>query len=281
METTNIKQLFLDNNTDYKEVKPSKELAAIGEFQNVDEIKDEVWLLQCPKGLDIDTELQGQKLKLPGRTNFNTAETVAVEYAEPQKRAFGFCNRKGRYSLRLLPIKGNILLRGRLKGSEAVTLEHAESICPPEERVSLPDMIKVRHPLHGHQFDKSIRVDKRIADRLKKADKISAAVLHEALTNRQYLRNLNTESMKSKHHYNNNNNKQNLKASAAATADDDDDTCVSVTNLKKRKKKPKHSYNAAADKVEEVISKKKRKMQKISEDVTTDMQWLEDIIKIE
>uniref|UniRef100_A0A0A1WV49 Methionyl-tRNA formyltransferase n=1 Tax=Zeugodacus cucurbitae TaxID=28588 RepID=A0A0A1WV49_ZEUCU len=276
METISLKQRFLEDNMQYKEIKASAELTTIGKFQDIDEIEDEVWVLQCPKGFNLEEELQSQKLKLPGRTNFNSAEAVSVEYAEPETRAFGYCNRKGRYSLRLLPVKGSILLRNRLKVTEGVTLESAEALCPPPSRVPFPDMIKVRHPLHGHQFDKSLRINKSIAERLKKADEISAKLTYEAVTNRTSVKSQNSKlsSQKKK-------SKTILATNGKNLSDDDDVEFIGEVTPKKKenKRKRKDSKILEEEKGAQLtvgIAKKKKKSDKV-EEVAKDLQWLQNI----
>ncbi|XP_017472201.1 PREDICTED: uncharacterized protein LOC108363367 [Rhagoletis zephyria] len=281
METISIKERFLEDNTDFKEIKPTQELTTIGGFPGIDEVEDEVWFLQCPKGFDVESELQGQKFKIPGRTNFNSCEAVAVEYAEPETRAFGYCNRKGRYSLRLLPVKGNILLRGRLKATEAVTLENAEAMCPPQGRVPFPEMIKVRHPLHGHQFDKSIRVNKDIAERLKKADEISAKVLYDAIKNRNIIKNVNSGLSKMKQRPKAfTTNEQNA---IQIDSTDEDGVFEREEKTKKRKKSRKNSESIVTGEEEGLkstneVAKKQKKSHKTSiGEVSKDLQWLQNI----
>ncbi|XP_069961618.1 uncharacterized protein [Bactrocera oleae] len=272
METISLKQRFLEDNLQYKEIKASTELTTIGQFQDITEIEDEIWVLQCPKGYNIEENLQSQKLKLPGRTNFTSTEAVAVEYAEPETRAFGYCNRKGRYSLRLLPVKGSILLRDRLKASEAVTLENAEALCPPQSRVPFPDMIKVRHPLHGHQFDKRLRINKSIAERLKKADEMSAKLTYEAVTNRKSVKsqNIKLSSQKQK-------SKQISSVNENHLTDDDDVQFLGEVKPKKIENKRKRNDSTRVEGQSTAgIPKKKKKSEK-GEEVAKDLQWLQHI----
>ncbi|XP_053952652.1 uncharacterized protein LOC128859673 [Anastrepha ludens] len=282
---TSIKDSFLEDNRDYKEIKPSKEVTTIGGFQEIDEVEDEVWLLQCPKGFDIKSELEDQRLKIPGRTNFNSSEAVAVEYDLPELRAFGYCNRKGRYSLRLLPVKGNILLRGRLKATEAVTLENAEALYPPQGRVPLPDMIKVRHPLHGHQFDKSLRVDRAIAERLKKADEISAKVLYEAIMNRKNAKSRNLGLSKQKQKTNTVTAVQKSNVVCIDSTDDDEAEFDRESKEKKseRKRKPSdgsliHQESEIQSTNEESVKKRKKHSKSdLGEEISKDLQWLQNL----
>lgn len=272
METISLKQRFLEDNSQYKEIKASTELTTVGQFQDIDEIEDEIWVLQCPKGLNIKEELQSQKLKLPGRTNFNSAEAVAVEYDEPETRAFGYCNRKARYSLRLLPVKGNILLRDRLKMAEAVTLENAEALCPSQSRVPFPDMIKVRHPLHGHQFDKSLRIKKTIAERLKKADEISAKLMYEAVINRTSgkSQNIKLYSQKKK-------SKPNFAANGNNLSDDDDIEFLGEVKGKKKENKRKRNDSIIVEGQLTAETSKKKKIFNKGEEIAKDLQWLQNI----
>ncbi|CAD6995267.1 uncharacterized protein LOC101458342 [Ceratitis capitata] len=273
MDTISVKERFLEDNPDYKEIKSSFDINTIGGFQDIDEVEDEVWILQCPKGFDMASEIRGQKLKIPGRSSFNSVEAVAVEFTEPETRAFGYCNRKGRYSLRLLPVKGNILMRGRLKTAEAVTLENAETLCPPPGKVPFPDMIKVRHPLHGHQFDKSLKIDKAISERLKKADELSTKLLQEAVSKRKHIKSNGSTSLEKPKFKPNLNTKENN----IILCDTEDENSEHVVQVKTKKQKRTHSESTLAN--QEATPKKKKKSYKpeSSEEVSKDLQWIQNL----
>ncbi|XP_037824361.1 uncharacterized protein LOC119612618 [Lucilia sericata] len=265
------KQSFLEENKLFSEIELTEESKPIGKLQDFDLLENEIWLLQCPKGMDV-TELENQKLKIPGRTNINNSEAVSMEFNEgKEQHAFAYCNRKGRYALRLLPVRGTIVVRDRLKAAETVTTERAEECCPPAKRVPLPAGIRVRHPLLGVHYKDKLELDKTIAKRLQKADEISAQILKESLVQKSKRKSAIAPG------------KANGKMSQIeiSSAEDEDVKFVSEEKLKKKKKnKRKHSEsNAEANDTDgsSNIKKKKSKKSKNDETVSKDLQWLQNI----
>lgn len=227
----NFKEKFFEESREFTEIKSTSESTTIGEFQDVDELEDEIWIMQCPKGTDV-TPFQGQKLKLPGRAHVEDLEAVAVEFNAPITQSFGYCNRKGKYALRLLPIQGGLVLRNRLKAAATVTEKDIEDISPGIGRVPMPSGIKVRHPLLGVHFEKKINMDQAISERLRNADKNSARILGKTL-------------------FHTNNKVPNTKYSIPNTMfetveikSDPEDDFKFVTNNKNKKKKSKKRKNS-------------------------------------
>ncbi|XP_055849873.1 uncharacterized protein LOC129914574 [Episyrphus balteatus] len=239
-----IKHTFLKNNPKYKEI--DEEKPALGDFFSIDEDEDEIWVMQCPKGESISF-LKDQQIKLPGRSNHNNFETVATEYSEPILHAFGHKSKKGHNAVKILPVKGSIIMRSRLKA-----MPPPES-SPPEAspvKVPMPKGIKERHPLHGVDFDKKLKIPSQIAKRLKE------------------FYDLPTETLKAKK------NKSKNKEGFTTIAMDSDGEVELVLQKKQKKKKRKHSRG---DEDNEVSLKKKSKKHSEIENVAEDLQWIQTL----
>ncbi|KAI8119841.1 hypothetical protein FF38_14133 [Lucilia cuprina] len=266
------KESFLEENKLFSEIELTEESKPIGKLQDFDLLENEIWLLQCPKGMDV-SDLENQKLKIPGRTNINNSEAVSMEFNEgKEQHAFAYCNRKGRYDLRLLPVRGTIVVRDRLKAAETVTIERAEECCPPAKRVPLPSGIRVRHPLLGVHYEDKLELDKAVAKRLQKADEISAQILKESLLQKSKRNNAIASSKT--------NGKQ-LQIEISS-AEDEEVEFVSEEKLKKKKKnKRKHNESNAdandSDGSSNIKKKKSKKSKKNDETVSKDLQWLQNI----
>lgn len=273
-----LKETYLQDNEYLTELELTEESKAIGNLQDIDLLDNEVWLLQCPRGMDIK-DLERQKLKMPGRTNFNDSEAVSMEFTEgKEQRAFAYCNRKGRYALRLLPVRGTIVVRDRLKAAETVTTERAEECCPAAKRVPLPSNIRVRHPLLGVQYEEKLVLEKAIKKRLQKADEVSATILKDNLAKKMEssLRTVVSKKL---------NSKTSLEAIEINSGDEDDDDAVefiSVEKSKKKKNKRKNTdtLNEEDLDIKDVSATKKKKSKKSKKDeeiVSKDLQWLQNI----
>ncbi|XP_065355301.1 uncharacterized protein LOC135949619 [Calliphora vicina] len=271
------KESFLQENQSFSEIELTSESKPIGKLHDFDLLENEIWLLQCPKGMDV-TELESQKLKMPGRTNINSSEAVSMEFNEgKEQHAFAYCNRKGRYDLRLLPVRGTIVVRDRLKAAETITAERAEECCPPTKRVPLPASIRVRHPLLGVQYEDKLELDKSIVKRLNKADEISAQILKESLSQRCIIKSVTSSGKTSQ--------KRDHKTSPIEINSADDEDAVEFVGEEKLKKKKKntrkHSESNAeandSDEQSNIKKKKSKKSKKNEEVVSKDLQWLQNI----
>ncbi|KAM7360108.1 uncharacterized protein ACRADG_003374 [Cochliomyia hominivorax] len=269
------KESFLQENQLFSEIDLTDDSKPIGKLQEIDIVENEIWLLQCPKDLDV-TQLENETLKMPGRTNLNNFEAITMEFNEgKQQQAFAYCNRKGRYALRLLPVRGTIVVRDRLKTAESVTIERAEELCPPAKRVPLPSNIRVRHPLLGANYLDKIEMEKSIAKRLQKADEISAKFLKESLKERS----------KSTIHIKNLTSKKVISNSPMEINSGDDEDAVEFVSeekfKKKKKSKRKHSESDVPENVSDDYSKTKKKKSKKSKkhdnEISKDLQWLQNI----
>lgn len=259
------KHSFLVENQQFMEDEFGSDCRPVGKLEDIDLVEDEVWLLQCPKGMDVK-QLESQKLKIPGRTNLDDSEAVSVEFVEGvEQHAFAYSNRKGRYDLRLLPIRGTIVLRNRLKAAATITCDRVEECCPPAKRVPMPSAIRVRHPLLGHQYAEKLELDDNITTRLQEADRVSAQMLKDSFEKNVTAKRKSLQKMTP------------IEINSEDDADETDAVVfVSEEIVKKKKSKRKHSENKDGDDVDN--SKKKKKSKKSYEDqVSKDLQWLQNL----
>ena len=270
------KQTFLQDNELFSEMELNEQSKPIGKLHEIDLSENEIWLLQCPKGMNV-AELENQKLKIPGRTNVNDSEAISMEFNNGKEQHAFASHRKGRYSLRLLPVRGTIVIRNRLKNAETVTGERVEECCPPAKRVPLPSAIRVRHPLLGSQYEDKISLDKTIIKRLQNADKVSAQVLKESMIQKHLTCSENSR-------INNHGSGKNPNDSVPIeidSADDDGVEFISEEKLKKKKKKSKrkHSESLGEQNLNDEANNKKKakKSRKDDETVADDLQWLQNI----
>lgn len=256
-----LRESFLAENNTYSELETDMDAKPIGKFEDIDVMENEIWFLQCPKGMDIKS-LENEKIKLPGRTTLNEIESVSVDFVEgKQQHSFAYCNRNGRYDLRLLPVRGTIVLRNRLKAADSITEERVSECCPPSKKVPMPSKIRVRHPLLGFQYEEKLEVDQNVKKRLQEADQISAKILRENIGKKL-----------------SENPKQKQISKPIEIDSEEDDAVQFVSEEVIKKKKRKHSESNKSDDG----SKKKKKSKKSKkgdedEEVSKDLQWLQNL----
>lgn len=239
-----VKSIFLEKNPKYKEIDDTN--LALGDFHTISD-DDEIWLMQCPKGADISL-LTGQKIKLPGRSNHEQFETVATEYIEPISHAFGHKSKKAHNAIKIVPIRGSILMRNRLK---AMPPPDATEVLVSPVKVPMPTGIKERHPLHGVDFASRLEICPQIAERLKEADRLAPPM-----------------------------EKPHKKQSKTKTIALDSDGEVELVLQKKPKHKKKRKHSDGSDASNEVSKKKNKKSKKnghvdMEEEVAEGMQWIQ------
>lgn len=168
------------------EVEISAQSKGLGSLHKIDLEEDEVWLLQCPKGMDLKT-FEEKQIKLPGRTSLREYEAVSTEFTSgPIHNNFAFCRpKKQKYSVRVLPVRGTIIVRDHLVNEaelqSAVTVpENVPEILRGEDQETVsrnyikklpnPNLIPVRHPLLGHNFQECLdKIRPSVGKRLLKA----------------------------------------------------------------------------------------------------------------
>lgn len=172
----------------------------LGSVHKINQDEDEMWLLQCPKGMKLGELVEQEQMKLPGRTTVRGQELVASEFLEGSRsEAFSYYRpRKQKYSVQILPIRGTIVVRDRLQlhkdfpmaaraprafGQEILGGEEME--CSGQgymNQLPNPDEIPLRHPLLGYQFKDSLeRIKPSALKRLVQAEVRSAKILKRTL----------------------------------------------------------------------------------------------------
>ncbi|KAH8304291.1 hypothetical protein KR059_005653, partial [Drosophila kikkawai] len=169
-------QQFLEDN-DYVELDPKASLrpCCAKAFDNFNEQTHDAWLMQCPKGMDLQ-QLVGKRIKLPGRRYVGDLQVRATNYETPLNEAVGYVNSSGEYALRKLPLSGLVVVSKRLNAHKPEE-EGQDPLDPGSEFPAAPSPPKlnlpVRHPFFGRDYKKRIEVPAAIKKRLDEADKKS------------------------------------------------------------------------------------------------------------
>lgn len=168
-----LKNYFISENRNLTELEIKEtSLADLHEISG----DDEVWLVQCPRSMDV-SELLNNKIKLPGKTTIKNVETIAVEYQTPKTLTFG-CKSKKKYSLKNLNFDGSIVIREKLQ----TVKKEKDFHFPKPERVPFPGNLKERHPLLGFNFGESIELPEKVLAKLKEARAANLQVAKESKT---------------------------------------------------------------------------------------------------
>ncbi|XP_013114152.1 uncharacterized protein LOC106091971 [Stomoxys calcitrans] len=259
-----LKESFLKENSQFSELEEDYEAKSIGKFEDIDLAESEVWFLQCPKGTDVKL-LEQEKIKIPGRTNLSNVEAVSVEFVEgKQQHSFAYCHRKGGFDLRLLPVRGTIVLRNRLKATDTISAERVEECCPPLKKVPMPSTIRIRHPLLGFQYEDKLNISRDVLKRLKEADNVSADLLKIGIM-KKYAKTIQASNHKAP---------ENENTNETSCVDEDDAVQFVKEEILPKKKRKKSESRSKMD-----ASVKKNRKSKTSDDdnVSKDLQWLQNI----
>ncbi|ALC49041.1 CG11076, partial [Drosophila busckii] len=163
-----FKKDFLDDN-EYNEVSTNNFTAELAEdIYEFDAATHDAWIVQCPKGMNPNA-LEGKRIKMPGRRYVGDIQVRATHYEEPISQAIGYVNSKGKYALRRLPLVGNMIISKRLNMEQPNTDEQVDTY--PEVVKPQKFTLPVRHPLFGRDYKERIEVSKRVAKKLRQADK--------------------------------------------------------------------------------------------------------------
>lgn len=140
---------------------------------------DDVWLFEVPNNVDV-SELVGKSVKLGSKSCFiktenNPIECVSERYDDPEQNIKSLICQKSNSQLKIKNVRpvGRVMLRTN------VTKTLAEAPIEFDERafsknVAYPANLKVRHPLHGFQFEDSVNLSATIKHRLSSAQQVSS-----------------------------------------------------------------------------------------------------------
>lgn len=169
------KSEFLEEN-DYAAIEPIELSNTSNEaIQNFDPAVHDAWIVQCPKGIDINT-LTGKRIKVPGRRYVGDIQVRTTHYERPLNNSIGYMNNKGKYAVRLLPLAGHVVVSKRLNMEKPDAAANEETNAFPKPSVPQKFRLPVRHPFFGRDYKTRIDVDKKTAKKLRSADKNCAEV---------------------------------------------------------------------------------------------------------
>ncbi|EDW66411.1 uncharacterized protein [Drosophila virilis] len=162
------KSEFLEEN-EYAAIEADRFSAECSEpIQYFDPAIHDAWLVQCPKGIDIDA-LAGKRIKMPGRRYVGDIQVRTTHYEHPLTNSVGYASNKGKYAVRLLPLAGHMVVSRRLNmerpGDDGEANKFPKPCGPPKFR------LPVRHPFFGRDYKTRIEIDKKTAKKLRNADK--------------------------------------------------------------------------------------------------------------
>lgn len=137
---------------------------------------DEIFIIQCPKSISIE-KLTDKKIKLNGKKTI-TEKNLIIEI---DSSTFGdadinystlLCNTKMKKSDNVQSVSfkpaGFIKIQTRIDEICVPTLEK-----PPRTVVPYPNNLKVRHPIHGFNYENIIQISEKIKNRIQQAVQIS------------------------------------------------------------------------------------------------------------
>ncbi|KAH8235508.1 hypothetical protein KR032_001719, partial [Drosophila birchii] len=168
---------FLEDDEDYELVPPIRTEGA-NTFRKFDAQTHDAWLMQCPKGTDLQ-KLAGKRIKLPGRRYSGDFKVRGINYTPPLNEAVGYVNKKRKYAIRKLQISGYVVVsksqKARRRDLEREGKYQLDSRSEFPEALPPPKYIlPVRHPFFGRDYKKHIELPAAISKGLKKAIKQNA-----------------------------------------------------------------------------------------------------------
>lgn len=137
---------------------------------------DEVWVFEVPNGID-PTALVGQTVKLGSRrsalklNDADSYECVSEKYDEPKTVSLVCQKKNAQLAMKNTRPIGRVVLRQKLGASLEVPINLDES--KVNVKVPMPTNLKVRHPIHGVNYEDSIALSETIKEKLAKAESAS------------------------------------------------------------------------------------------------------------
>lgn len=165
--------------SEYKEKNPHIAIQAQDDESqfNAEELSpdDDVWIFQAPASMDV-SQLTGQTFKLGSRSSAvqvgqQSYEFVTEKFAEPKGMSIICTQKNAQMALVSFVPEGKVLLRTAINGSdedEPIDFEGLQR----DVKVPMPGNLKVRHPLHGFQYEDIIKLDKITKAKLEEAASI-------------------------------------------------------------------------------------------------------------
>lgn len=141
---------------------------------------DEIWLCEIPNVFDVN-EMVGKTIKLGSKKCFVKTENGKIECASEKYESnevyensvsVAFQNEGSQFIMKNIKPTGRLTFRSRANDLVDNPLENAPQV-KPHKCTIFPDNIIVRHPLHGHQFEDRINVNRSVQEKLKNAEEAS------------------------------------------------------------------------------------------------------------
>lgn len=137
---------------------------------------DEVWIFEVPNNID-PMGLVDQTVKLGSRRSalkLNDAanyECVSEKYDAPKVVSLVCQKKNAQLAVKNVRPIGRVVVRQKLGASLDVPIDLDESNV--NTKVPMPKNLKVRHPIHGINYEDSIELSETIKDKLAKAEAAS------------------------------------------------------------------------------------------------------------
>lgn len=134
---------------------------------------DEVWIFEMPNDIN-PTELIGQTVKLGSRrsalklSDAGNFECVSEKYDEPKSVSLVCQKKNSQLTVKNTRPIGRVVLRQKLPASLDIQYDLDES--KVNAKVPMPKNLKIRHPIHGVSYAKSIELSESIKEKLAKAE---------------------------------------------------------------------------------------------------------------
>lgn len=147
---------------------------------------DEIWFFEVPNDINVN-DFVGQNFKLGSKSSTMQTENFAVEcvtekYNEPKTEVMICQNKNSQLVAKTFTPAGRVLMRKHIDDTPDVPLDTNAISC--RTKVPYPAHLKARHPIHGANFESSIKIEDRIRRKLENAEncstnKLKKRVKHE------------------------------------------------------------------------------------------------------
>lgn len=139
---------------------------------------DEVWLFEVPNDINVN-DLAGQSFKLGSKSSTLQTENFAVEcatekYSDLKSETLICQDKNAQLVVKNITPVGRVILRKKIEDNTDVPLDSKDFTF--RTKVPFPSNLKVRHPIHGANFEDSIDLDESTRGRLQQAQ---SATMHK------------------------------------------------------------------------------------------------------
>lgn len=159
---------YLDNKPSLSVTTTKKPLFSIQDITS----DDEIFIIHCPKAIDLH-QLTAKKIKSAGKKTITEKNIVldveSIPCTDDVNYSTLLCSDSGRKS-QTISFKPAAIVKIKKRIDEIpATLEHT----PMQSGVPYPKNLKVRHPIHGFNFEEIIQLPGKIKQRIGHASRMS------------------------------------------------------------------------------------------------------------